>query len=245
MVPTPEGLKFYEEVARIFDGIDHLEEFANYLKKERKGLLRIATTPALATNILPQIIKRFNGIHPDVSIELTVRGVEVLMQSLPAQKYDLAITNTMLNTPDIIEEKFVEVAFICAIPENHSLAQKKIITPEDLRQVNLLNVEEEGGLSWTQHTNMFKRYGIDAHSTYSTQRSLSAYGMVAAGLCIALLEPFNATLWENQGVAIRPFRPHIRYSYSTYYPANQIRTQLSREFAATARAFIREAPLPQ
>ncbi len=245
VIPTPEGLRFYDEVTTIFDGVDHLEKFAEYLKKDRKGLLRLAAAPALSTYVVPQIIKRFNDIYPDVSIELTVRGVDMLMQSLREHKHDLTITNTMVNTPDIIEEKLIDVAFICAIPEKHRLAKKRTITPADLNGVNLLNVEEEGGMNWTQHTAMLKKYDVKAKSVYSSQRSLPGYGMVASGLCVAILEPFNAALWENLGVAIRSFRPELRYGYSTYYPANQTRTPLAREFAAIARDFIVKMPLPQ
>lgn len=238
--PTPEGLKFYREVTSIFNGINHLEKIANDLKKERKGLLKIATTPALATNLIPKIIKNFNILQPEVSIELTVRGVDVLIPAIRDQRYDLAITNTMLDTPDIIEEKFTEVYFVCAIPCDHPLTQKQIITPADLNDESLLIVEDEGGLSWTQHANMLKNNNVNVRSTYSTQRSLSAYGMVATGLCIAILEPFNAFLWKNQGVETRPFRPSIKYSYSIYYSANQIRTPLAREFAQTSHRYIQE-----
>ena len=60
--------------------------------------------------------------------------------------------------------------------------------------------------------------------------------MVAAGLCIALLDPFNASMWTGLNVVTRPFRPQLKYRYTMYYSADHIRSKLSREFSGLAQS---------
>ncbi|WP_458735092.1 LysR family transcriptional regulator [Zobellella taiwanensis] len=238
MVPTPEGLAFYEEVNRLIHGIHHLENFADKLKKSTFGSLTIGSTPALATLITPMLIKSFVDQHPQVHISLMVDSVDHLLKGLAEQKYDLILTNQTEHHAGFIEEHLTEVSWVCVLPAHHPLAAHKIITPADLHGEILLKLVDEDGMEWSHHKTLLKEHNVRVNEQFSTQRSLSGYGMVAAGLCIALLEPFNAAMWQSHHLVTRPFHPRLTYRYSLYYSANRVRSELSRAFSISARQAV-------
>ncbi|NHI00711.1 MULTISPECIES: LysR family transcriptional regulator [Oceanimonas] len=242
MVPTPEGVAFYDEVSTIFNGIHHLENFADKLKKSTHGSLTIGATPALATILTPMLIKSFIDKHPQVHVSLLVDSVEQLIRGLDKQQYDLIMTNQTEAHSGFIEEPLAEVSWVCVMPATHALAEKAIITPADLQGECLLKLVDENGIEWSHHKSLLKEHHIKVNEQFSTQRSLSGYGMVAAGLCIALLEPFNASLWEGSNLVMRPFAPELKYRYSMYYSAGQVRSELSRAFTLCARDSIGQLP---
>lgn len=242
MIPTPEGMAFYEEVNVIVHGIHHLENFADKLKQSTHGSLTIGSTPALATLLTPKLIKSFVDEHPHVHVNLLVDSVDQLIRGLSKQKYDLILTNQTEHHSGFIEEPLTEVPWICAVPATHRLAEKEIITPDDLNGENLLKLVDEDGMEWSSHKSLLKEHNIKIRAQFSTQRSLSGYGMVAAGLCIALLEPFNAEMWKGLNVVTRPFHPQLNYRYSMYYSADHIRSELSRAFSISARRSMTKLP---
>ena len=240
MVPTIEALTFYKEVNTVINGISHLENVAEKLKKSACGSLTIGSTPALATRIVPCLIRDFLKKHPDIHVGLHIESVNHLVQGLKQKKYDLILINQVDYDPGFIYEPLITVDWVCAIPTAHPLAKKEVITPQDLNGENLLTLIDEDGMEWDHHKNLLKEHNIHVKSQFSTQRSLSGYGMVAAGLCIALLEPFNANIYNTQYVTIRPFLPKLRYDYTMYYSAEHIRTKLSREFSDCAKRSIQK-----
>lgn len=240
MLPSMEALAFYKEVNNVVNGINHLENFAEKLKQSTCGSLTVGSTPALATRIVPCLIREFLKKHPETHVGLHIESVNHLVQGLKQKKYDLILINQVDYDPGCIYEPLISVDWVCAIPTNHPLAKKRVITPQDLNGENLLTLVDEDGMEWDHHKHLLKEYNIQTKSQFSTQRSLSGYGMVAAGLCIALLEPFNANIYNPKNVTIRPFSPKLRYDYTMYYLAEHTRTTLSREFSDCAKRSIKK-----
>ncbi|ODC04776.1 LysR family transcriptional regulator [Terasakiispira papahanaumokuakeensis] len=243
MIPTPEGMAFYDEVRSVFNGIHHLEKFAENLRYSTHGSLTIGATPALATLLTPRLIQHFIQQYPKVHINLWVDSVDHLTQGLAQSKYDLIITNKMDVASDFIEEPLLSTSWVCVLPRSHRLAHQEVVTPNDLQGENLLSLVDEDGLEWHRHKQLIKSFDLHVNEQFSTQRAMSGYGMVAAGLCIAILDPLNVDLWQGLDIVVKPFRPVVQYDYSIYYLKNRVRSELSRAFSLTAKKMIERDPL--
>lgn len=243
MHPTTEALAFYDEVKNIFHGIQHLESVAENLKHSSRGRLAIGATPTLSTWVVPKIIKDFVASHPDVEVSLLSDSVNQLMQGLRHAKYDLILTNHVSYDFGFIDEPLITVDWVCVMPADHKLAAKAVISPQDLNGENLLKLVDEDGIEWHRHKALLEEHRIDVRFQFATQRALSGYGLVANGLCIALLDPFNAHLWPQDKIVIRPFRPGLTYRYTMYYASDRIRSDLSRLFSACATQTVKSLGL--
>lgn len=239
MHPTAEAMAFYDEVKNIFHGIKHLESVAENLRHSSRGRLSIGATPALATWVVPRIIKDFVTSYPDVQVSLLSDSVNQLMQGLRHAKYDLIITNHVSYDFGFIDEPLITVNWVCVMPAGHRLAEKEVINPQDLNGENLLKLVDEDGIEWNRHKAMLEEHNIDVRFQFATQRSLSGYGLVANGLCLSLLDPFNAHLWPKDNVVTRPFSPGLEYRYTMYYASDRIRSDLSRHFSACSKETVK------
>lgn len=242
--PSPEGMKFFQEVEKTFGVLRHLEHYANKLKTERSDGLRIAVTPALSTIFAPNIVKLFRKSYPEARITLVAHSPDIIFNIVQNDDIDLAFTNKMAKLPNISEEILVDANFICVMHKSHPLVQKNIITPMDLQGQDYIELAVEGSYAWQAHRDMFKKFGVKTRSLYSTQRSPSAYGMVDAGLGLGLFEPFSYELWASRNVIAKPFFPKLTYSYAAYFPNDRIRSELARAFVNIAKQYIIDQPLP-
>ncbi len=244
LLPSPEGIKFFQEVERSFNALVSLESFAENIKKQRSDSLRIAVSPALSTVFVPNIIKLFRKSYPDARISILAHSPTIIFDLLQSNTVDLAFNNKMVSLPNVIEERLIEANFICAIPKGHKLAEKQLIIPADLEGEDFIDLVAEEGHSWRQHDDMLKKYNIQPNILYSTQRAPSAYGMVEAGLGIGLFEPFSYAAWSNSNVIARPFLPKLTYSFAAYYPSNHIRSEFARAFVEISKQYLSNNPLP-
>ena len=240
--PTPEGMRFYQEVERAFTGLDKLERTAAQIREERTGHLMVHVSPALSANLIPAALKLFVKSRPGVRVTVEVRSPVTIFESLQAQTTDVAVSNSFADLPGIMQEPLINATFVCAIPPGHRLARKSLITPEDLEGEDFIGLSPEGPLNWNSIDRMLDDAGVKVSARVSSQRAHSCYAMVAEGLGVGLLDPFSAKNWTSNGVTIRPFRPKIQFLYSLCFPRHKVRSQLAREFAQAVKQSLTENP---
>ena len=240
--PTPEGVRFFQEVERAFAGMDKLERVAAQIREERTGHLTVHVAPALSTNLIPGALRLFTEKRPSVKVTIEVRSPVTIFESLQAHSTDVAISNSYAELPGIEQETLVNTDFICALPPGHPLQEKEVITPTDFEGGIYIGLSPEGPLNWNSIDQMFEDYGVNVQTRMSTQRAHTAYAAVAEGLGIGILEPFSAKEWAANGVIIRKFRPKIQFAFSLCYPRHKVRSQLAQEFGQAVKRHLREYP---
>ncbi|MDX1736950.1 MAG: LysR substrate-binding domain-containing protein [Alphaproteobacteria bacterium] len=240
--PTPEGIRFFQEVERAFAGLDKLERVASKIREERTGHLTVHVAPALSTNLVPGALRLFTEKRPKVKVTIEACSPLTIFESLQAHSTDVAISNAYAELPGIEQENLINAEFICAIPPGHSLQEKEVITPKDFEGEYYIGLSPEGPLNWNRIDEMFETHGVKTEVRMSTQRAHTGYAAVAQGLGIGLLEPFSAAEWAANGVVIRKFRPQIQFSFSLCYPRHKVRSQLAHEFGLCVKQYLRENP---
>ena len=236
--PTPEGVKFFQEVERAFAGMDRLERVAAQIREERTGHLTVHCAPAMSTNLIPGALRLFEEKRPSVKVTIEVRSPVTIFEALQAHSTDVAVSNSYAELPGIEQETLVNTDFVCALPPGHRLAEKDVITPEDLDGEPYIGLSPEGPLNWNTLDQMFEEYNVQVDTRMSTQRAHTAYAAIAEGIGFSILEPFSAREWANNGVIIRKFRPRIQFSFSLCYPRHKVRSQLAQEFGQAIKQHL-------
>jgi len=244
VIPTPEGIALYDEIQRVYTGITRLQSFARRVREQRGGKVNISVTPALAMSFIPEVLRRFQIKHPDFRAVISVRAPSVIFNKLRNGTTDIAFSNSMVSPGDVTEIPLTDAKFVCAIPAGHALAQKHVIGPEDLTGQNFIMLHPEKSFNWSGHEQLIASMPEKPNIIFSTQRSAIAYGMVAQGIGISVLEPFSARFWEKHGIVIKPFQPAISYPFMIFFPRGKIRSDLCKRFAQEAQLALSENPLP-
>lgn len=240
--PTPEALLFYREVNEAFIGLNRLELMAEQIRQQRTGHLTVHVAPALSATLVPGALQVFRSKRPTVRVDLEVRAPIKVLEALQSNLADVALTNPIADLPGVEQELLSSVDFICALPHDHPLKDKDIIEAADLDGMEMVGLSPDGPFNWTIMDRLLAEAGATPSVTVTTQRSHTAYSLVAAGQGVAILEPFSAPVWQSLGVHIKPFRPKLTYSYAICFPGNVVKTQLALEFADAARDYLAHNP---
>ena len=240
--PTPEALGFYREVEKTFIGLNQLENTAALIRDKMTGQVLVTSTPALSGHLLPQLIKRFLAERPNVVVDVQVLSPSAIVGDLRSQNTDIALTFSTQSFSGVEQESMVKAHFICAIPENHPLANKDVIEIQDLHQQDFISLAPSAPLHWNDVHKTLSELNIIPKSTVFTQHANTAYGLVASGLGICIVEPFSSVPWINSGVVIKPLLPSIEVNYCFCFPSNKIKSQLTLEFVKIAREYLASNP---
>lgn len=244
VTPTPEGIVFFEELKKIYSGIDGLSDFAINIRNQRTGHIKISVSPALSLSFLPAVMAKFQKKFPDSIATISVRAPSHIYSELNSGTTDIAFCSALTKLPNVMAIPLVDAKCICALPPGHHLGRKKCITPEDISDEHFIMLKPEPDYFWAGHDQLMERMENKPQAVLYTQRSAIAYGLVSQGLGISILEPFSANHWAELGVIIKPFRPAITYPFTMFFPKEKIRSQLAQELANISIEYLADNPLP-
>ena len=233
--PTPEAIALFEELERSYVGLERISVRVQDIKTRRNRGLNLGCYPALSQVFLPEVIAKFTRSHPDFSASIEVSGPIEARRMMERGEIDILICNEMQSHGDLIKMPLVTARFLCILPGGHPLAEKEVITLDDLRHERLIALDADPDLNWEGHQKIFAQFDQPTRFDFHVKRSAIAYSLVAQGLGISILEPFSAAHWRSFGVVTRPFVPELMYNYCIYLPRDRIASRFLDDFIVALR----------
>lgn len=238
-VPTPEARLLFEEVDRVFQGLDRIERFADDLREKRTGRLRIGCLPSLGLRVVPDLIARFAADKPDVHLTAHVRTSSKIADWVLGQQVDLGISLLRIDHPSVHVEPLTQANAVCIVPAGHALAAKTAVTPGDLRDVPFIGLGREDHAE-QMVSRVFDNESIPRRVQLETNLSAVACRLVAAGAGVSIVDPFTAAEFSPADIVVRPFHPPISFDMWLLYPAHRPRSRLIEVFVDALRETIAE-----
>lgn len=101
---TRDGELFFEHANTI---MQELAQARETLSRDRKlhGTLRIGTIESICTVLLPQVMKQYHTLYPEVNVRITLDSPEILLNSLTNGTLDLVY----ILDQQIHDERFIKV----------------------------------------------------------------------------------------------------------------------------------------
>ncbi|NYT76920.1 LysR family transcriptional regulator [Alcaligenaceae bacterium] len=135
---TPEGAAFLPYAARILTNVENAVECAHALNAGEKGVVRVATTPLLASSHLTSVISRYREVNPGIQIHIHEAIADECIQALADEKVDLAIGPQRATPKGIVAETLFSTRLSLLCSANHKYAKRKSIKWRDLEGEQLL-----------------------------------------------------------------------------------------------------------
>ena len=223
--PTTSAVQFANIVEQNFLGLQRIEHAAENIRNSIPQPVVISCIPALSTSILPKVATMIMQTNPTTSLHIDTGNVPEIIQKLQSHSADLALTLVFPPILGIEVEPFFTVDHVCAIPEEHELARKDVITAADFEHQSVIGWSEVGPLRFDKEATIFDEYLSSKDIRITTQTSHTRYAMVAAGLGITIAEPFASGPWLNNGIVLRRFEPKLELTYGLCYPTGRIRSE--------------------
>lgn len=244
LIPTEEAHALFQEVERLFVGLESLELSIDSIRKFGNGRLRIASVPSLSFSLLPKAICRFNKSIPDVPISVHTDTSSMVVQWVASGFCDFGmvsyIDEAAMHTlaTDISIASTSELEAICILPEEHPLQHERVITPNLLAGSNFISMAPSDPLRMlvdhafqpSDHRNLI----------YDTPYAVTICQMVSMGLGVSIVNPLVTGAHSYSGVLVKQFRPRITFSSHVVVPKYRAENSLMGRFLYDVQATLSE-----
>ncbi|HWR77091.1 MAG TPA: LysR substrate-binding domain-containing protein [Thiobacillus sp.] len=182
---TEAGREVLHASRAITARLDDLQANLAQLRSIDSGQLNLAATStvnAVATDILA----RFRGRHPGVSVHLGVSNRAAVLDQLVGNRIDLAIMGQVPDGLGLEAIRFMDNPLVVIAPPDHPLAGQKNISVESLAAESFL-VREAGSGTRGAMERFFAARGLEIRSSMEMSSNEAIKQAVQAGLGLGIL----------------------------------------------------------
>jgi LysR family transcriptional regulator, hydrogen peroxide-inducible genes activator len=202
---TSAGREAVAHARRVLDQVDGLADSARAATEPLTGDLRMGVIPTVAPYLLPRVLPGLRETRPKLRLFLREEFTNVLVERLNAGELDVL----MLALPvsgDFDSQLLFHDDFWLALPDEHELLDHKAVTEEDLRDQEVLLLED-GHCLRDQALAICGRSGASESMRVRATSLGTLSQMVSGGLGLTLLPELaiGVEAREGSGVRVRPF----------------------------------------
>ncbi|MFT5505804.1 MAG: DNA-binding transcriptional LysR family regulator [Gammaproteobacteria bacterium] len=228
LAPTPEAYRLAESTETAINGFDRVIEQAVAIRDLESGKLEVAVLPELSLQFLPKQIADFLFAKPDINLSFQTRSSIKVQELVANHMIEIGIAEGPIEHDNLTAELFSYNCFL-ALPARHRLAQKTLITPEDLHGEPLITL---GPSHPTYHRlrEVFASRDCVWNDRCQTRLFHSALIFAQQGLGVALVDPFTIDAQPLDGVILRRLEPSIPYEIAVIRASDKPLSVLGRAF---------------
>ena len=188
--PTPEATALYREVQSLHAHLDSVQDALRHIVRGELGRFTVGSSPSLGRHVLPTALSTLRREYPNLALKLDILSMSQVIEYLTLGQGECACTIFPISHPQIETQAYAAGALVCAIPRDHPLAERAIITPGDLVGENLIGFEPNTPHGRVAHE--FLRQGGSEPLFLCTVRfAETACAMAEEGNGIALVDEFT------------------------------------------------------
>lgn len=209
-VLTPAGEEAAERASRALSEVEEMVRAVQSAGEPFTGVFRLGAIPTIAPFLLPRALpllkKKFPKLRLQMREDLTTR----LIEGLRARTLDAALIALPYDAHGVATTSIADDEFLFLCPENHPLARRNDLSPEQLKGEDLLLLED--GHCLREHALSACNISPGRRSSEFGATSLhTLVQMVAGGMGVTLLPKIAAEggVMGGAHVAITPFATPI------------------------------------
>jgi DNA-binding transcriptional LysR family regulator len=202
-VLTEAGRVFRDSAAVALEQLEAAARKAQWASSGKLGRIRIGFTSTAGHEIVPNLMRRFHKLYPEV--EFSLRNVLTSEQVEKIQNGALDVGFLRLPVGQIHGVEITTVhsePLVAVVPLNHDLARAKEVRLQDLRDEKFVMYERSHALGFHDFLNgILSRAGV-ARDVFQTAGEMSTLiSLVNSGMGVALLPASAARLRDAKVVA--------------------------------------------
>ena len=238
VVLTDVGRGLAVKLERVLEDLDAVLLDARGQATQRHGRVRVASSPTLSANLLPECIARCRRDHPGLDLLLLDRMQHDALASVLSGEVDFGVVidperREGLHIEDILSEPF---GLVC--PPAHRLSRRRSAKWSDLTGEPLVLLDHASG-SRRLIDDALRRHGVEAPVAQEVGHVTTIFRMVEAGLGISVVPMLALPPAGLQDLVMRPLLPRIdrsialvRRANRTLSPVAEVAWQLVKRVAA-------------
>jgi DNA-binding transcriptional LysR family regulator len=204
---TERGMRLYDEIDRVFSGVDQIGQAIETIRQEDRGHLTIGLMPAIPATLVAQATKEFVRKYPDVYLSFHIRSSQFIVDGILARKFDFGIALKPLDHDQFTSTVLDDGPHIAVVPANHKLAKKRSLNVGDLCSHPLIGYSKS---SASRHVleRLVLSHELSLNVVLEATTANTVIELVAQGLGIAVVPPIQYTT-EIEGVKFIPLKDKL------------------------------------
>lgn len=229
---TELGLQVLEQAREVLNNVEAIENIARAAKDPSCGTLRLGLIPTIGPYLLPYAVRAIKQQMPNLSLYLHEAQTHKLIAKLKSGKLDAAIMALPIEDERLEFKPMYAEAFFAAVPMNHPLSSRELLTVDDLSGVNLLLLKEghclrDQALEVCRHADTKELQDFKATSLETLRQ------MVVAGEGVTLLPTLAAeSQYSQHGVDLNIIafdQPKPKRDVAIFYRPSSPNKELYRQ----------------
>lgn len=242
IVPTAEALQLFEEVARIFKGLNSLQDFAADIRALHRSRLRIGVMPALSTGFIQDVLIEFTKAYPATQVAVHARSTSKLVDWLIAGHLDIGVSSHPVDNPEIIQISLCRWPYVCILPRDHPLRKQSTLSPRHLANERFISFSPESDMRQAIDR-LFDAAGVRRKLLVEASMAPTVCALVARGLGVSLLNPLYIGGFSGL-IAFRPFSPTVSSEIRILLPRHRQQSLVTKAFADMAQSYVEQLGSP-
>lgn len=234
LAPSRQGMRFYEEVDRIFSGIRQVEHAVDVIRREEQGRLIVGVLPALSVSFIQRVTAGFLRKRPRVYVSVLGHSSQFIVDWLATRQIDVGLISSRPENPYIETEPMMRHPLVCIMPRGHPLAAREVVVPADLHGRKFIAF---AAMSPTRRPidALLEQHGVRPEVVLDATTAPAVCDFVASGLGVSLVHPVFAAGVRDR-IAMRRFEPAIPFEFQLCRARDSRNADLVEAFVAEARA---------
>lgn len=206
--PTGDARRLFDQVEKLFTGLEELNEEVHAIRTVTRGTITIAAMGPYENGVLPEVIAGFRRRYPDIMVRLASQPQDRVADWVASRRADIGIVSLPIPNASVETRELVTRNAMCVFPADHPLAAKGAIHAADLADLAFVSFPRGTPFRFQTDT-VFERAGIDRQMMTEATTHEAVCNLVAAGLGVGIVSPFSPHLRRNPALAFRPFLPAL------------------------------------
>jgi DNA-binding transcriptional LysR family regulator len=213
---TPAGRVYLDEVRATMAALEKAVFNGRRVERGEIGRLAIGFVGTATYAILPESLRRYRSIYPEVDLTLRELVSARQVQALREHRIQVGFARPAItDSPDIVCESVATEPFVAALPENHRLAKRSGIPLAALSTEEFVLFPRTPKPSYGDLIfDICEAVGFRPNVTQETAEIQTAVSLVAGGMGVTLV-PASASNVYRHGVVFVPILEPVPSSVLT------------------------------
>ena len=208
VVLTEAGRSLAGRLDRVLDELDTMLLDVRGLATQRQGRVRVASSPTLSANLLPDCIARCRLEHPGLELVLLDRIQHDALASVLAGEVDFGVVIDPAQSADLHAESILAEPFCLVCPATHALARRRSVRWTALAGEPLVLLDHASG-SRRLIDEALRAHGVQAPVAQEVGHPTTIFRMLDAGLGISVVPTLALPPAGLPGLVVRPLMPRV------------------------------------
>ena len=240
---TDAGQHFLQYAIHISDLFSDME--TGLRDWDSKGVLRIGASITIGSQFLPNYVKAFSELCPELDVRVTVEQSERLEQKILANELDCALIEGIAHDPNIVSEAYMEDHLSVICRRDKGWKQGQVVSIEDFQRQRFL-LREIGSGTREVFDRVVEQAGIHITPVWEAMSTTALVNAVINGLGIAVLPHRMILPALRQGLVCTVKVEGLSFSrnFHIIYHKDKFLTASAKRFINLCRDFEIDYPLP-